>query len=374
MLSLVLCPFYVFKSGLPQPADAIALLVLPLLVRRGFPTLPESLRRPLIALGIFVGHVVVVNLVWGLLLIDYDVRKVGALGFAAFYLFNGYMVFVSVLLFAKHGPRFLTATVWATAVGVWVQVALFMVRGGSTGFRESLFFNNPNQLGYYALIAASLIAFGFQRGRLPSGLAAASLASCALFSALSLSKAAMLGTVIVAAVATLRRPILLVLTCGIVLLGAQLRDPTDLIDRIEYRISDMGDQGDDNLEGRGYSRIERHPQYLVLGAGEVGHDRHGDFGGELHSSWATVLFSYGVVGLGLLLHFLFRALRLVRPMDLLFLAPVAFFGLTHNGLRFRLFWVFLGFVFVTTYYVRLDATRRASRARLAQQPSRRSLA
>lgn len=363
-LFLLITPFYVWKSGRPQPSDLLTIVIVPLLLRRGLPELPKGVRRGLIAISAFAAYAAVVNLLWGVLLLDHNVRKVGAVGFAAFYIFNAYIFALAVYLFLQFRGRFIVVTAWASVFAVILQLVLFAARGSSGGFREKLFFNNPNQLGYYALLVASLIAFGYTRARIPYWLAGIALAITTLLAALSLSKAAIIGTVAVACVAALRKPVLLIVTLVVLGLGTVARDPSGLVDKVVFRMNDLGSQGDDTLAGRGYSRIEAHPEYLVVGAGEVGHDRHGDFGGELHSSWATVLFSYGFIGILLLCNFFWHALKPVKLADMLFLVPIFWYGLTHQGLRFRLFWVFIAFVAVTSLQERWAAQRpRRSKSR-----------
>ena len=356
---LLITPFYVWKSGRPQPADGVLLVLLLYLARQGLPALPSALRSAFVAILMFAAYAALVNLAWGVLLLDYDVQKVGALGFASFYVFNALVFGACLLLYQRNGMRFVAVTAWASVAALLLQLALFAIKGDTSLFREKLFFNNPNQLGYYALLSAAIVAFTYQRARLPLMLAGAALAIATLFAASSLSKAALIGTAVMAGVAAIRKPVLVAVTATVLLVGMNLRDPSELVDRVTFRMQDMGSQEDDTLEGRGYSRIEMHPQYLVLGAGEVGHDRHGDFGGELHSSWATVLFSYGVAGTAILLVFFWHALRFLRPLDWLFPLPIFWYGVTHQGLRFRLFWVFIGLVCVVAYHSRMVAVRRA---------------
>lgn len=356
---LLLTPFYAWRSGLPQPADGVLVALLVYLAWKGLPPLPRALRASFVAILTFATYAALVNLTWGVLLIDYEVRKVGAIGFAAFYLFNALVFGICVILYQRIGVRFVAVTAWGAAAALLMQLVLFAVRGDSGLFREKLYFNNPNQLGYYALLSAAIVAFAYQRARMPIVFAGAALATATLFAASSLSKAALIGTAVMAGVAAIRKPVLVIVTAMLLLVGVGLRNPSELVERVSFRMQDMGRQGDDTLEGRGYSRIELHPQYLALGAGEVGHDRHGDFGGELHSSWATVLFSYGVVGTAALLVFFWHALRHLRPLDWLFPLPIFVYGITHQGLRFRLFWVFIGLMCVAAYHARVVAARQA---------------
>lgn len=361
---LLATPFYVFRSGRPQPAEGILLVTFLVTLQMKDRPLPRFLRLAILAIFAFATYAAVINLAWGVLLLDYRVEKVGAVGFASFYLFNAIVFSTCLLLYHRNGIRFAAATAWGTVGALALQLALMALMGGSGGYREKLFFNNPNQLGYYALLSAGIIAFAYQRARMPILIAASSLAITTLFAASSLSKAALIGTAVTACVAALRKPVLLVVTAAIVLGGMSVKSSDELAQRVRFRMTDMGQQSDDTLEGRGYLRIEMHPQYLVFGAAEVGHDRHGDFGGELHSSWATVLFSYGVVGLGLLLLFFWRALRLMRFADVLFLVPVIWYGMTHQGLRFRLFWVFIALVSVVAFHERARAAQQARLARM----------
>ncbi|MBI1945843.1 MAG: hypothetical protein HYS27_09115 [Deltaproteobacteria bacterium] len=337
---LILTPIYIWQSGRPQPADIWSVVLAPLLLRGRKPAFPPHLRSALGAVLAFAVYAALVNVAWGVLLLDYAVRKVGAIGFASFYLFNAYIFFVCAALFVVHRQRFLVVTVWGTAASVWIQVIVYALKGAPGGFRESLMFNNANQLGYYALLTATLVALGYRHGKLPVVLAGLAVAASAFLAALSLSKAAMIGAVCTACIAAIRRPMLLIVVILSALAGASIKDPAALLMRIEMRMNDMGSSYDDTPQGRGYSRITENPQYLVFGAAEVGHDRHNrDIAGELHSSVGTLVFSYGVVGAALFCVFLWRALRCTPWSDLLFFLPIFLYGLTHQGLRFRLFWI-----------------------------------
>lgn len=366
---ILLSPFYVMPNGRPQPADIVSLALLPLLMRGQRPRMPAHWRRVVLALAAFCGYVVAVNAIWGVLLLDRRAPNIGAVSMVLFYVFNAYIFVAGVLLYVRHGARFIAVTVWATVLTAAGQVFLLALSGGDD-YRESLFFNNPNQLGYFTLLAASTIAFAYTRARVRWWVAGSAIAGAALLAALSLSKAAMFGLAFVALAAALRKPALLAVAAGVLLVGASLRDPAELLQKVDDRMAGIGASDDDTLEGRGFTRITMYPEYLAFGAGEVGYDRYGSFAGELHSSWATVLFSYGVVGFVLFLRFLTSALRHLRWPDVLFLLPTVFYGFTHQGLRFRFFWVFLAVVSVVTYHAAAERRRGTdtSRARVRALP------
>jgi len=103
------------------------------------------------------------------------------------------------------------------------------------------------------------------------------------------------------------------------------------------------------FEERGYDRIWRNQQYLVLGAGEGGLSRFDDTAYvksmEIHSSAGTVLFSYGVVGSMLFLVFMWRVIRGARVRLMITLLPPLLYTGAHQGLRFTMLWIVLA-VFV----------------------------
>ena len=108
-----------------------------------------------------------------------------------------------------------------------------------------------------------------------------------------------------------------------------------------------------HLELRGYSRIIDYPQYLIFGSGQGLDERFyltsdvidGEliyFSYEIHSSFAAILFYYGIIGFILFILFLYRIFK-----NLNFIQKTAFilpfiYGLSTYGLRTPIFWVFIG--------------------------------
>jgi hypothetical protein len=97
-------------------------------------------------------------------------------------------------------------------------------------------------------------------------------------------------------------------------------------------------------EERGYDRLWDYKEYIVIGAGE------GDLGRftddprrehEIHSSAATVLFSYGILGACLILVFIYRVVRGAELRSALMLVPVLTYTIAHQGLRFTMLWILM---------------------------------
>ena len=92
----------------------------------------------------------------------------------------------------------------------------------------------------------------------------------------------------------------------------------------------------------------RYPEYLIFGAGEgIAYRllKKGDNFNELHSTWGTLLFSYGIAGFTSFMMMLAILFRSAPWRHLWYFLPIALYGLTHQGLRFSMLWVFFGLVF-----------------------------
>jgi hypothetical protein len=100
----------------------------------------------------------------------------------------------------------------------------------------------------------------------------------------------------------------------------------------------------DNLESRGYDLIFQYWQYLFFGAGEGGWMYRFNRVRELHSTFGTLFFCYGIIGMMIFIYFITRLFRTSGVSYALYLLPAFLYGLGHQGLRFTLFWVVVGLV------------------------------
>lgn len=373
-LAMLTFPFYIFGKGNVQISSMIlVLLFVALLARqsRGVRLpLPPGGSRPLGLVAAFVSYSLIVTLVWAVIL-----SHTGSLIIPAFYAFD-LLVFGSVLvMYALHGVRFLKWTRWVLLTSVFLQFVLSFFFA-NYGFRERLFFANANQLGYYGLVCASIFALPLpgERGWRQSVFMIGIL-MCMWLALLSLSKAAMISTAIFLVLSASRRPLQLIV--GSLVVTALVLGGHDVvehrIDNLQARVASFGQAGggsDDNLEGRGYDRIWENPQMLVLGAAEGANDRWDSFSktGEIHSTFGTIAFSYGIPGLLIMGAFFFSLLRPAALVMLPFLLPELIFSLTHMSLRFVMTWTYFAMLFCVGLEVRKELVARGGiRAVLARQ-------
>jgi len=134
----------------------------------------------------------------------------------------------------------------------------------------------------------------------------------------------------------------------------------------ENRIESMQDSTtEDYLSDRGLDRAFEHPQYLVAGAGEGYFLRFHPNKLEIHSSAATLIFSYGIIGACLFLIFL-RWLSVAAGSRLtLLMIPALSYSLFHQGLRARPFWLLLAVALGLGVLTAVEATKTRKTPSLA---------
>jgi hypothetical protein len=99
------------------------------------------------------------------------------------------------------------------------------------------------------------------------------------------------------------------------------------------------DDGDNGLDGRNYTRLFKYPKYLIFGAGEGKIERFSENGLEIHSTFANIIFSYGIFGSIIFMIPLLNFIKRKAFMITLLLCSYYFFTLVHNTLRWPLFWI-----------------------------------
>lgn len=339
MAFIVLFPLYISPSGRPQISTGILGLLLMVALSYGRHLQIERRYVPAAsALMHFVAYTGVVSLAWALYLADPTMLLP-----VLYYGFNAMLVLLALHLHAQDPDRFIKFTLAAVLAAVAWQIALGFPGVAPVEVRQTLFFNNPNQLGYYGVLVTTMFALPEAR-RLPMLARTAGLALGAFTALLGVSSSATLSLVLVVLVAIVATP-RNTLALGTALTAIVLVFLPITQEAVTDRLQTIGESRDDSMEGRGYDRIVDHPKYLIFGAGEGAYDRF-DSGVELHSTPGTLVFAYGVVGALLFLRFGRGVWLSVGGRRVIFLLPGAFYGLTHQGLRFSMLWVLVALLLV----------------------------
>lgn len=278
---------------------------------------------------------------------------------------------VSIYTLLSREPGFSKWLYYMLVFSLSLQVVLSFFVVSELQSRFTIFFNNPNQLGYYSILSLLLITLLNHRLNQPKWLLYLGMAMGLYLGFLSASKAIILsnflfmfGYAVVALIEKNPKQVIAVTLCGLLGYTAaeaaynfvkldtdvsrsddkQHASGSSALPRtrgmIAQRIITTGQDNDDDITERGYLRIVEHPGYLVFGAGEGVHSRFTK-DREFHSSFGTLVFSYGLVGI----YILFELSRLLvfklRWHTLIYVAPLIIYSLTHNGLRNPLLWLLL---------------------------------
>ena len=297
--------------------------------------------------------------------IDGEYLKV--LIFPLYVAFN-FLLFMALLRWFRY-PN----AVKSFALGVTAAAAIAGIGLVYLGYDVSLYtyervvgtFNNPNQLGYFAVCLFSVASLLYFCGYFRPVMLVALVSASFLFAVLSLSKAAMISVffpliAIGFVLARTRKLSLLgpLIALAMVFAGYHLTTSGALDDIIfAQRLSTLGDDSDDSFVGRGYAVIkEAGPGEILVGFGAEetsriygeGKDVHKMH--EIHSTIFSFFVTYGVLGGTLfLLIMLLWARTVFRGFGLLGLicvvGPPLAYGLAHNGSRFTLFWMLVALSF-----------------------------
>lgn len=340
--------FYVLGGGAAQPADfalaGVAVFLSP-------PRALGRAAREQILLTMLIAWIVSVNVGWSLLTGQPDF-----LVSSAYYLFN-FLIVAAIFGVRERDPEAFDRIVTTfLRVSIAIQFAMVVVRGGhSLGARSHGSFENPNQLSYWCVCALSILLVLRRNRTRPGDIPFLVMALwCQLASASRAGLGATLLLLMIWGWFALRDPLkrliggmLALLLVLAVAAAPTLRSEANgsaTLSTVTGRLT--REETTSEWDVRNYSRIVDHYIYVVLGAGEGQLSRFSDDDGdatlEIHSTFGTLLFAYGVVGLALFcLFLLWLAIRLPAGIAV-YLAPAIVYGLTHQGLRFSFFWILVG--------------------------------
>lgn len=329
---LVFGIFYVFPSGGPQPADLLMAVVLSITTFDGL----IRVRKPDVPIMLFLAYTIMISAVWAVILQNMTIYLS-----SIFFLYN----IAVYLLFKKY---FSSAIQYNYSILPFIVMALliqavYVVFFETVRIRAIGTFTNPNQMSYFALCFCSLglMISNFQK-KIFIGISILFLSWIVVL--FGLSKAAMVAMAfqtIIFGLLLKKRKILFILLFMLASSTLYIYFESQITSGLT-RIDGIGEDNDDSLAGRGYDRIINEFEYVMFGAGDGVYRRHDSlWKGEIHSSFGTIIFAYGIPGTILFLIFLHNIWRENRVGFILYILPLLIYSLTHNALRYTPFWVCL---------------------------------
>jgi hypothetical protein len=289
--------------------------------------------------------------------------------YAVFYAFNYALLAVCLRVGLVDTDRALKVIAYATAVTALVQAAAATLFSNADSFRQTASFNNPNQLGYWSLLSMSIFLACVTRIRIKWYIQGPAIACLCYTTALSLSKAAMISLAVLLFFHFVRSPKLILLAVIAVGIGSISLADSPIVEKVKLRLENIGEQSDDSLYSRGYIRMIEYPEYMILGAAEGALYRfnESDFSDvryEVHSTFGTILFSYGLIGSALFCLAMWQLYKISHLRYCMYVFPAFLYGLTHQGLRFSLLWLLFAVIALLGVARRRQKAQRAKAAHI----------
>jgi len=338
---LIAYPFYLLPEGNPQVADLFGAILIIVNLKSILTSINTNTYTKYLFL--FVIYTFIVNTIWMLIIGDILIIKN-----SIFYL---YSFFLMLVIFNRlKDVSFLEITFKALSITLIVQALLFPFIK-SQGVRTQMFFNNPNQLALWGLCLLVILYVLTRLLNTKSSYTIMLLVLCTFFILISASRAALGGAIIfwVFFIIKSRKNLIIFGVASVIaFIIVDFNFDLDLKNfaALEYnfdRFSNNTISGKQSIGTRGFQRIGENPQYLLFGAGEGAYERFNE-SIELHSIFASILFSYGIFGLLLYLGaFKLLVVKLSREIMAVIL-PIILFATVHMTLRIPLFWITLLFV------------------------------
>ncbi len=348
---IMLFPFYLFSSGQPQISHIILVVIFGAVFILMFSKFIKAVKENIMFM-VFLIYLIYVNTSWLII-----TGSISFVVYTLFYIFNILLFYSTYLLYKEH---FITSDNIRNAIffSLVLQFLFLLASGLNFNARNMLFFNNPNQLGYFAISIINIyFILGINQVKSRDNIEVFKNIIVYIIAFLLLvfssSKSALtsyaLFLIFIFYIEMVKRfntkKLLIASMIGVVIIGIMGVN----IEKIEHiaentelfnRTVNTGTEDDDSLAGRGYDRLIQYVQYTLLGAGEGEFTRFAlsKHHGELHSTIANILFSYGLVGL-LLFVSLFLNSKFYIGRVLFYMSPILLYGLAHNGIRSPLFWI-----------------------------------
>jgi hypothetical protein len=348
-IALVFSQFYIFSSGLPQPAHFLFslffIIILFKYLTKKFIKTPAT--NSLIYFFIYVS---LVNFVYFLFFLE--------TGFlvSTIYILFGLFVFYAVYYYLILYPNAIINVIKSCFIGI---ISLFMLSVFSFGRfdffpRYNAFFNDPNQMAFWTLSVSSVFFLLSSIKKINISLIIIIFFATIFIVFRTGSRSALLGlTPLILGVINLYKSSFnnkyvkfVALLFFISLIGTSVYLVYSM-DEVQFVIDRFTSTDyDDQLSVRGYTRFKDFPQYLFFGAGQ-GLEYRFDSEHEMHSTWAGILFYYGIIGMLIFTLFVLKIfLNLTFSQKLIFLTPF-FYGFSTFSARTPVFWL----VYSVSFYI-----------------------
>lgn len=354
-LYVFLKPFYFWSSGLPQVGDILIILFLPvfILVCYGnFKFYSSRHKRFFVFSFAFLTYCLLVNIFWSI-----KQESLEPLLYSFYLYFNYYVVLLIYNLRVRGYFSFEKLIIALFFSSVFL--VLYSIFNWQPGFRQVATFNNPNQLGAYAMLSTIIVLYfsassAFKDLKIIYRYLSFLLVLLnVILVVISFSAGAIFATacsLLFIFMRNFKKYIPLVLFFLLSMSGffvALYNSDTEVSNIVKAR-TDKKEQSVSIFYERGYDRMLNHLEYNFFGAGEGARHRLNSYiindvhQLEIHSTVGTLVFSYGLMALFYLIFLVIDISSRFKHNSIVFLIiALTPYLLTHNLLRHPLLWMFI---------------------------------
>lgn len=358
-------PLYFFDSGHMQVCDYFLVIASAILLsKKNFRIVfPQERKKILLVLLYFVGYQMLINMIWFVFGVS-DIRFI----YSTMYFFFNYWAFYTVILVESDiGTE---RTIKSLVIGSFISVVIAILGAcldNGVNMRKMGWFNNPNQLGYFAILIVT-VAVIFKEHLKKIELLFMIGASVYLIT-ISASKAAFLALIMMVIICVIfgnntwdvkHMAYTMLLFISLFIAGYLFfySDNIHIVSNqtlmfMRERILHLNLEADSNLgEGRGYNRIFEIGMHFFWGMGEGAYNRfHSMTGNEVHSTFINIFISYGLIGFFIISNFFWMIVKKEGKTirNLCCLSGLVLYSFTHNGIRNTLLWILLAVIFISSW-------------------------
>ncbi|MBM4273390.1 MAG: hypothetical protein FJ134_02870 [Deltaproteobacteria bacterium] len=381
IIVFALVPIYIFPSGRPQLAD-VFILILMLYGLAGNHGKEPFLMDKVFSLFPFIAWAVLINFAY--FLMDPGdmpvIWKIAELSYSFLLLYSFTLIFKRVI-------RTSLAYIY---LGIVLSIFLaFLIKGSyEETVRFALSFNNPNQLGYFSLL---LLGFGvlliqFQKTRKENIFYLIGdiiiIIGGHLFALLASSRGAIMGIVIMdiwlATHIRNKKVLFNVIFVAIVAVSVNIFLAPDFIEKRLYarpgKTYDMPEAADETQKRILHQFSIMSGVQYIIGRGGGSYSRDMDaFNmvkgiGEVHNIFGDIFRCYGLIGLTMFSYWIFKIIWTTRVLSgtIWIWTAVLLYNMSHNGVRFRAFWLLIALMLAMVAAIRDEQKDEAGRPSASQ--------
>lgn len=360
LLYVALKPLYLRSSGSMQIADIYLIIISFYLFasrKRSEIWNDIYITDTIQCLALVCAFQAIVNLCWSI-----ELRQ-NLMKSSLYYIFN-LIAFVDCLVIGREvGIRRLKKSlVIGCCISMTIVIIGLILRFG--GERGKGLFNNPNQLGFYCLIMLTILQYcksdlnkfvwWFAIAASIWGIIASSSKAAFISGFVFIALSLIILDHSVSTIDLLKKTVIIILIAVMLYMLFYSDNPmfaqNSTLSSMRSRIMRMKSENDTSLGvGRGYNRITELGLHFFWGMGEGAYGRFKTLTGyEVHSTYASLIVSYGLIGfIGYLTVFLKSiSLRKSGFAYVLMLSGILLYQISHNGIRNTLVWILLASILI----------------------------